>query len=484
MAKGQKTAIKPTREENFPEWYQEVVKAADMAENSAVRGCMVIKPHGYALWERVQQELDARIKQEGVRNAYFPLLIPLSYIAREAEHIDGFAKECAVVTHHRLEEDKENGGLKPAGELQEPYVIRPTSETIIGESMAKWIQSYRDLPMKLNQWANVMRWEMRPRVFLRTAEFLWQEGHNAFASAAESQADAMRMLDVYADIAENILGVPVIKGEKTPEERFPGAIATYTIETMMQDGKALQYATSHDLGQTFSKSCNITFQDRDGQEHYAHTTSWGLSTRTIGGLVMVHGDDDGLVLPPSIALEQVVIIPIIKDETQKSELLTYCLELEMRLIEKGIRAKLDSSDARTPDKIWGNIKRGTPVRVEIGPREMEEDSLTYVTRNLGPKDKKTVTKDEFVGQIEAILSEMQSSLLEGKRKEMLERIKDVRSIAEARDAFESGHKGFVRLDYELLSDESYKALQDDHAITARCRPFADEGKKVLIGKAY
>ena len=484
MAKGQKTAITPTREENFPEWYQEVVKAADMAENSAVRGCMIIKPHGYALWERVQQELDARIKREGVRNAYFPLLIPLSYISREAEHIDGFAKECAVVTHHRLEQDKEKGGLKPSGELQEPYVIRPTSETIIGESMAKWIQSYRDLPMKLNQWANVMRWEMRPRVFLRTSEFLWQEGHNAFASAVESRADALRMLDVYADVAENVLGVPVIKGEKTPEERFPGAIATYTIEAMMQDGKAVQYATSHDLGQTFSKSCNITYQDRDGKEHYAHTTSWGMSTRTIGGLVMVHGDDDGLILPPSIAPEQVVIVPIIKDESQKADLLTYCLELEMRLIEQGVRVKLDSSDARIPDKMWGNIKRGTPVRVEIGPREMEEAMLTYVMRHKGPKEKVSETRDAFVSNIASLLAEMQSSLLEGKRKEMMDRILDVSSVEEAREVFDKGHMGFVRMDYSLAKGDAYTKLENVHALSARCLPFENDGEKVLIGKSY
>ncbi|MEC7575826.1 MAG: aminoacyl--tRNA ligase-related protein, partial [Pseudomonadota bacterium] len=285
MGKKARTAITPTREENFPEWYQQVIKSADMAENSPVRGCMIIKPYGYALWENMQQVFDGMIKKLDVKNAYFPLLIPLNFIAKEADHIDGFAKECAVVTHHRLEANDE-GKLVPAGELEEPYVIRPTSETIIGDSMARWVQSYRDLPMKLNQWCNVMRWEMRTRLFLRTSEFLWQEGHNCFATAEEARADALLMQETYREFVEDYLALPVITGEKTEDERFPGADATFTIEAMMQDGKALQAGTSHDLGQNFSKSSGIKFQAQDGSEQHAYTTSWGISTRLIGGMIM------------------------------------------------------------------------------------------------------------------------------------------------------------------------------------------------------
>lgn len=274
-----KTAITPTREENFPEWYQQVVRAADMAENSPVRGCMIIKPNGYALWENMQRIFDVMIKEEDVQNAYFPLLIPLSFMSREAEHVDGFAKECAVVTHHRLEQGEDGLIPSPDAKLEEPYIIRPTSETIIGDSMSRWIQSYRDLPLKLNQWCNVMRWEMRTRLFLRTAEFLWQEGHNAFETAEQANEDARKMLDMYADFAEQYCAVPVIRGEKTADERFPGAVATYTMEAMMQDGKALQAATSHDLGQNFAKSIGIKFQGRNENEEFVHTTSWGLSTR-------------------------------------------------------------------------------------------------------------------------------------------------------------------------------------------------------------
>ena len=310
MSKQAKTAITPTREKDFPEWYQQVIKAADMAESSPVRGCMIIKPYGYAVWENMQRIFDDRIKECGVQNAYFPLLIPLEFISREAEHVDGFAKECAVVTHHRLEEG-EDGKLIPAGKLEEPYVIRPTSETIIGDSMARWVQSYRDLPLKLNQWCNVMRWEMRTRMFLRTSEFLWQEGHNAFENEDQAREDMHKMIGEYADFAENSLALPVIRGFKTADERFPGAKDTMTIEVMMQDGKALQAGTSHYLGQNFAKSCGIKFQDREKQEQYAHTTSWGISTRLIGAMIMTHGDDDGMIMPPRIAPYPLVIIPFV-----------------------------------------------------------------------------------------------------------------------------------------------------------------------------
>lgn len=309
MAKKVQNAISPSREENYPEWYQQVIKAADLAETSPVRGCMVIKPWGYAIWENIQKELDRKFKATGHKNAYFPLFIPMRYLQKEADHVDGFAKECAVVTHSRLEADA-NGQLQPAGELDEPLIVRPTSETIIGELFSKWVQSYRDLPLLINQWANVVRWEMRTRLFLRTAEFLWQEGHTVHATEDDAMEETIKMLDIYAEFSEKYLAMPVIKGEKTEAERFPGADATYSIEAMMQDKKALQAGTSHFLGQNFSKSCSIKFLNKDSQEELAWTTSWGVSTRLVGGLIMTHSDDDGLVLPPAIAPAHVVILPI------------------------------------------------------------------------------------------------------------------------------------------------------------------------------
>ncbi|MCH2376052.1 MAG: proline--tRNA ligase, partial [Planctomycetes bacterium] len=326
MAKKTKNAINPTRAEDYPEWYQQVIRSAELAEVSPVRGCMVIRPWGYTLWENMQRVLDGMFKATGHENAYFPLLIPMSYLEKEAEHVEGFAKECAVVTHHRLQPGPE-GGLVPAGELDEPLVIRPTSETIIGATYAKWVQSYRDLPILINQWANVFRWEMRTRLFLRTAEFLWQEGHTVHATEEEAVEETLRMLDVYADFAENYMAMPVIKGEKTPEERFPGAVNTYSIEAMMQDRKALQAGTSHFLGQNFSRASDIKFLDQHGSEVYAWTTSWGVSTRLIGGLVMTHADDDGLVLPPRLAPRHVVILPIYRNDGERSEVLGFCERL-------------------------------------------------------------------------------------------------------------------------------------------------------------
>ncbi|MEM1033250.1 MAG: aminoacyl--tRNA ligase-related protein, partial [Myxococcota bacterium] len=344
-----KTAIVPTREENYPEWYQRVVRAADMAEPSDVRGCMVIKPWGYAVWENMQRVLDGMFKATGHRNAYFPLLIPKSYLEKEAEHVEGFAKECAVVTHHRLEDDGK-GGLRPAGELEEPLVIRPTSETIIGATYAKWVSSYRDLPILINQWANVMRWELRTRMFLRTAEFLWQEGHTAHASEAEAIEETRKMHDVYADFAENYMGMPVLKGAKTAGERFPGALETYTIEAMMQDGKALQAGTSHFLGQNFAKAQDIMYLGEDGQRHHAWTTSWGVSTRLIGGLIMTHGDDDGMVMPPRLAPTHVVIMPITFKADDPGAVMAHCERL--------------AADLR------GQSYDGRPVEVEIDRRDL------------------------------------------------------------------------------------------------------------------
>lgn len=482
--KNSKSAISPTREENFPEWYQEVVKVADLAENSPTRGSMIIKPNGYALWENIQRALDDLIKAEGVQNAYFPLLIPLSFIAKEAEHIDGFAKECAVVTHHRLEAGPD-GKLVPApsAKLEEPFVIRPTSETIIGDAMARWTQSYRDLPLLLNQWANVMRWEMRTRLFLRTSEFLWQEGHNAFETPEESNADARKMLEVYNDLYENWFAIPGFKGEKTPEERFPGAVNTYTIEAMMQDGKSLQACTSHDLGQTFSKSCDIKFQGRDGKEQLAWTTSWGLSTRSIGGLIMTHGDDDGLILPPKLAPVQVMILPIIKDESGAGAVLEYAQTLAKRLKESGVRAKVDTSDARAPDKMWDAIKKGIPVRVEIGAREVEQNSLTFVRRDIGRDSKESCSPDEFVARISDILNQSHNYLFKRAYDFTRGRVKEAKTAAEISEFFKN-EIGFAKAPVSILTDPAYETIRKDNSLSSRCLPFEDEGQTVLIGKAY
>lgn len=484
--KNSKTAITPTRAENFPEWYQQVIKAADMAENSAVRGCMVIKPNGYAIWENVQKHLGQMIKEEEVQNAYFPLLIPLSYIAREAEHIDGFAKECAVVTHHRLSAD-DKGQLRPDPEsaLAEPLIIRPTSETIIGESMKNWVQSYRDLPLKLNQWCNVMRWEMRPRVFLRTAEFLWQEGHNAFATAEEADKDARRMLDVYQSFFEDYLAIPVIAGVKTPEERFPGAVETYTLEAFMQDGKALQGCTSHNLGQTFAHSSDIKYLDRDGALKHAWTTSWGLSTRTIGGLIMVHGDDDGMIMPPRMAPHQVVILPFIKDDADTPKIMEACEKVRKDLLAAGISVQIDKSEARSADKMWTAIKKGVPVRLEIGARELAEGKVVFTRRDLG-KDGKVVTAiDGCAAEVQKALDAMHGDMLENARRRLETQIKDVSSLKEVRDYFAGDNQGGVKLDYSLIKDSAeFEAIAKEFSITPRCMPFTDGGKKIIVAKAY
>lgn len=479
-----KTAVMPTREENFPEWYQSVIKAADMAENAPVRGCMVIKPYGYALWENIQRALDEMIKEAGVQNAYFPLLIPLSFISREAEHVEGFAKECAVVTHHRLEKGPK-GDLIPAPEskLEEPFIIRPTSETIIGDSMSKWVQSYRDLPLKLNQWCNVMRWEMRPRMFLRTTEFLWQEGHNAFETAKEAHENAMKMLEVYQRFYEEFMAIPGLPGEKTPDERFPGANNTYTYESMMQDGKALQSCTSHDLGQNFAYSCSIVFQGRDGQQHHAYTTSWGLSTRSVGGLIMTHADDDGMIMPPEVAPQQVVILPVIRDEGA-AEVMAACERLAVQLKSKGIRVYLDATDRRTPDKMWDAIKKGIPLRVEIGAREAQAGQVTHVRRDIGKDSKETCGADEFVNKAQNILDAVQKGLLDRARSFMNSHIFDVKSVGEAREFFKADKVGFVRMDAALLDDPAFAGIKKELSVTPRCLPFADGGKKVVIGKSY
>src|SRR5438876_7193830 len=403
-----KTAITPRRDEDFPEWYQQVIRAAELAEPSDVRGCMVSRPWGYGIWENMQRHLDAMFRATGHRNAYFPLLIPLSYFAKEAEHVKGFAKECAVVTHSRLEADAD-GKLRPSSALTEPLVIRPTSETIIGASYAKWVQSYRDLPILINQWANVVRWEMRPRLFLRTTEFLWQEGHTVHETEAEARAETKQMLDVYETFVRDHLAIPVFSGEKSESERFPGAVQTLSIEAMAQDRKAIQAGTSHFLGQNFSRASGIQFQTRDGKQEFGWTTSWGMTTRLVGIVIMAHADDDGAILPPRIAPTHVVIIPITPKEGTRSAVLEMCTKLAAQLRMGGygdrpIEVEIDQRDLGGGVKNWEWIKKGVPLRVEIGPRDLESGKVTVSRRDQPVKAKEVFATGEFVERVPEILN--------------------------------------------------------------------------------
>jgi len=416
----EKSAISPTRSQDFPEWYQQVIKAADLAENSETRGCMVIKPWGYGIWELIQQQLDRRFKATGHQNAYFPLLIPLSYLEKEAEHAEGFATECAVVTHHRLEavKDEATGKTKmiPRGELAEPYVIRPTSETIIGAAFARWVQSYRDLPLLINQWANVMRWELRPRLFLRTAEFLWQEGHTAHETRDEAIAETRMIHRLYEDFLRDHLAIPVIPGEKSEKERFPGADMTLTVEAMVQDRKAIQAGTSHYLGQNFSKAQDISFTGRDGRTEFAHTTSWGVSTRLIGTLIMAHSDDDGLVLPPRVAPQHVVIVPVTPKEETREAVLASCQALAETLRHQTyhgdpIRVHVDTRDLGGGVKKWEWIKKGVPIRIEIGPRDVETRKVCIQRRDQPASAKEFADKEDFLRRAGELLDEVHRSLL-------------------------------------------------------------------------
>lgn len=487
MEKKPETAITPTRIEDYPEWYQQVIKAADMAENSPVRGCMVIKPWGYGIWERIQRELDDRIKKTGHSNAYFPLFIPLSYLEKEAAHVEGFAKECAVVTHHRLE--LKDGKLIPTGPLEEPLVIRPTSETIIGESFARWVESYRDLPLLINQWANVVRWEMRPRIFLRTAEFLWQEGHTVHATAEEARDETMKMLEVYREFVENILAIPVIVGEKSAGERFPGADHTYCIEAMMQDRKALQAGTSHDLGQNFAKASNIKFNNKDSQQQYAYTTSWGVSTRLIGGLIMCHSDDDGLRLPPNAAPQQIVIIPIVPKPELEQQIFDYCDLIASKLGD--YRVTVDKRDKRGGEKSWEWIKKGIPLRIEVGPRDMESQSVMVARRDKPHKEKIKLTVDELVTQTGPILQEMQHNYFNQAKAFRDENIRrDIKDFEEFKKFFTPKnadkpeiHGGFVLAKW--CGDPDTEKMLDELKVTIRCLPLEQSGtvgKCILTGR--
>lgn len=470
-----KSAISPTREENYAEWYQQVVRAADLAETSDVRGCMVIKPWGYSIWENMQRALDDMFKATGHQNAYFPLFIPLSYLEKEAQHVEGFAKECAVVTHHRLEAGPD-GGLVPAGALEEPLVVRPTSETIIGATFARWVQSHRDLPLLINQWANVVRWEMRTRMFLRTAEFLWQEGHTAHATRAEAEEETMRMLGVYADFAENWMAMPVLQGEKTEGERFPGAVQTFCIEAMMQDRKALQAGTSHFLGQNFSRASDISFQDDAGTVQHAWTTSWGVSTRLVGGMIMTHSDDDGLVCPPRLAPVHVVIVPIVHKAKDPAKVTEYCEQLAAALRDTQfagapVRVQLDGRDMRGGDKTWQWIKRGVPIRLEVGPRDMEEDSVFMGRRDRAPRDKQGVPRTEFVGKVGELLQEIQDGMLERARTFREDNSQVIDSKDDFYAYFGSGSPGGFAHAHFSGDVDLEETIKKDLAVTVRCIPL-------------
>lgn len=488
MSKNVKSAISPTREENYSEWYQQVIKAADMAENSVVRGCMIIKPWGYAIWENIQGILDKKFKETGHKNAYFPLFIPLSYLEKEAKHVEGFAKECAVVTHTRLEAGAD-GSLVPASPLEEPLVVRPTSETIIGEAFAKWIQSYRDLPLKINQWANVVRWEMRTRLFLRTTEFLWQEGHTAHATAEDAMGETKMMLGVYVDMCENYMAMPVIQGEKSESERFPGADHTFCIEAMMQDRKALQAGTSHFLGQNFSKSQNIKFLNNQEQEEFAWTTSWGASTRLIGGLIMTHSDDDGLVLPPKIAPLHIVILPVLHKEETKATVLDYCEKLKSSIEgisfdDKAIRVEIDSRDLRGGEKSWQWIKKGVPIRIEVGPRDIAEDSLFMGRRDQDSSSKSAIKRVDFLEELPTLLQNIQDTLFNKALKFRENNIKKIDNKEEFYEYFNNDQGGFAYVHWNGKAEVEAK-IKEDLKVTLRCIPLDGDkspGKCVITGE--
>jgi prolyl-tRNA synthetase len=481
MAKGKNAkGISPARSEDFPAWFQAVVKEAEVAELAHVRGSMVIRPWGYAIWELMQAELDRQIKRSGAQNAYFPLFIPLSYFEAEAKHVEGFAKEMAVVTHHRLEQDPSDPEkLRPGGELAEPLVVRPTSETIIGKSFAKWINSYRDLPLMVNQWANVVRWELRPRVLLRTTEFLWQEGHTAHATEQEAREETVRMLEVYREFAESFLAMPVLTGEKPEAERFPGAVMTLSIEAMMQDGKALQAGTSHYLGQGFAKSADIQFLDREGNREFVHTSSWGVSTRLMGALIMSHGDDDGLRLPPTVAPQQVVIVPIARDPEQAEAVEGAAKAVAEELQQTGfqgreVRALADLRDRKAPDKRWEWIRKGVPIVVEIGPRDLEQGVLTVRRRDAEGFAPEPLDRDAAIGEIPRILEQIQAGYFEQAADRLATHtasdIADRQAFEEwfDDDSGEGISKGFVRAPWSEApeSDEVLEKLK----VTVRCIP--------------
>ncbi len=508
-------ALNVKREDDFAKWYQTVIAEADLAEESGVRGCMVIKPWGYGIWERIQRLLDDRIKAAGVQNCYFPLFIPLKNFEREAEHVDGFAKEMAVVTHHRLIADGE-GGLVPDPEakLEEPLVVRPTSETIFGDAMARWIQSWRNLPLLTNQWANVVRWEMRTRMFLRTSEFLWQEGHTAHENQEQAKEETHRALEMYRACAEEDLAMPVIAGEKPENERFPGAVETWSIEAMMQDGKALQAGTSHYLGTNFAEAANIQFQDRDGAQQYCHTTSWGVSTRMVGGVIMTHGDDDGLRVPPAIAPHQVIILPMLRDKPEDEALLEYCRELYGQLtaqtaLGEKTRIWLDTAPGKATAKRWDWVRKGAPVIIEVGGRDMEAGVVSLLRRDKmwNPENGKVAfaapKRDDVAGEIGAMLEDIQANLFKEARERRDANItRGISDWADVASHFANGGKypGWVEVQWSKPSGDALEKVVErlkEHKLTFRNVPRGSDAadgaciftgepatERILVARAY
>ena len=491
--------LKSTRAGNYPEWYQNVINEADMAENSSSPGCMVIKPWGYGIWERIRDVFDEKIKSTDHENCYFPMFIPLSFFQKEAEHVDGFAKEMAVVTHSRL--SMKDGKLVPDSKLEEPLIVRPTSEAIIADSFSKWVKSYRDLPVLVNQWANVVRWEMRPRLFLRTREFLWQEGHTAHSTAIEAEEETKRMLEAYRELCEETLATPVLTGRKPEHEKFPGAIDTYCVEAMMQDGKALQAGTSHFLGQNFAKSANISFVNKNNEQEYAYTTSWGVSTRLIGGVIMTHADDDGMVVPPRIAPYQVVIVPVIKNPEDEGKIMDYIAKLQAALKAKApfgekIRIKVDKRDRKSVDKFWEWTKKGAPVICEIGMRDVDGGKVMVKERlKLNtPEGKQILSVEEFENSIVARLENIQSEMFDRAKNRIMSNIRtDITSPEEFRNYFgqanewiadgKAGKVAFVR--GKWCADPQTEEILKEMKITIRCIPFDQsnsEGVCLLTGK--
>ena len=473
-------AIQPTRAQDYPEWYQQVIKASDMAENSPVRGCMVIKPWGFALWENITRIVDDRLKAVGVRNAYFPIFIPLSFLQKEAQHVEGFAKECAVVTHHRLEKGAE-GQLVPAGVLNEPLIVRPTSETIIGDSFSRWVKSYRDLPILINQWGNVVRWEMRTRIFLRTSEFLWQEGHTVHATADDAMRLTETILDIYVKLAERYLAIPVIAGKKSPAERFPGADETLTIEAMMQDRKALQAGTSHFLGQNFARAQEIKFQNAAEQEEYAWTTSWAVSTRLLGGLIMTHGDDDGAILPPRVASAHLVLMPIVRKASDQGPVMDYVHNLarELRAVDyhgQPLRVEIDARDIGGA-RGWEWIKKGIPLRLEIGPRDVAAEAVYFARRDKGHREKASMTRVRFVAEVGTILDEIQQSLydralaFQETHTRLIDDPQQFQAFFTPRDAEQPEIHGGFALSHWCGGGPCEAKIKADLGVTIRCLPF-------------
>lgn len=473
-----------SKEDNYSQWYNDLVVKADLAENSAVRGCMVIKPYGYAIWEKMQAALDRLFKETGHMNVYFPLFIPKSFLSREAEHVEGFAKECAVVTHYRLKQDAAGKGLvvDPEAKLEEELIIRPTSETIIWNSYKNWIQSYRDLPLLYNQWANIVRWEMRTRLFLRTTEFLWQEGHTAHATSEEAVEETLKMLDVYTKFAENFMAVPVIKGVKTESEKFAGAVDTYCVEALMQDGKALQAGTSHFLGQNFAKAFDVTFADKSGKLDHVWATSWGVSTRLVGALIMTHSDDHGLIIPPKLAPIHVVIVPIYKNETQRIQIAEKAEKIKMMLEEKGFSVKFDNRETYKPGWKFAEYElKGVPVRLAIGPKDFDNGTVEVARRDI--LEKKTMPQEGIEKYVDDLLKDIQQNIFQ---KALAFREKNtfaVDSYDEMKEILNTTG-GFISAYWDGTTETENK-IQEETKATIRCIPFnsaSSEGRCIISGK--